>query len=77
MISLGLPDKLPEPQIITKEVIKEVPRDVVKAVVKEVPKEVVRTVTVEKINPITYAVVGVGVVLIVVAGVIATRRKRV
>ena len=37
----------------------------------------VKTVTVGTIKPISYAVVGVGIVLIVVAGVIASRRKKV
>ena len=95
----GLPDKLPEPQIITKEVVKEVPKEVVKEVVKEVPKEVIKevvkevpkeiikevpkevikevtkTVTVETISPVSYAAIGIGVVLVVVAGVLFTRRK--
>ncbi|MBI2126236.1 MAG: PQQ-binding-like beta-propeller repeat protein [Thaumarchaeota archaeon] len=59
IMAFGLPDKLPEPQIVTKEIIKEVPKEVVKEVVKEVPKEVVKTVTVETVGPITYAAVGV------------------
>ncbi len=81
LIAMGLPDKLPEPQVVTKEVVKEVvkevPKEVIKEVVKEVPKEVTKTVTVETVSPISYAVVGVGVVLIVVAGVIVSRRKKV
>ena len=68
----GLPDKLPEPQVITKEVIKEV----VKEVVKEVPKEVTKTVTVETISPISYAAIGVSIVVLVIAGVLFTRRKK-
>ncbi len=55
LMSFGLPDKLPEPQVITKEVIKEVvkevikevPKEVVKEVVKEVPKEVIKEVVKE------------------------------
>jgi LPXTG-motif cell wall-anchored protein len=35
-----------------------------------------KTVTVEAISPISYAVVGVGVVLIVIAGVMMSRRKK-
>ncbi len=97
LMSFGLPDKITQPQVITKEVIKEVPKEVVKEVVKEVPrdvikevikevpkevvkevpKEVTKTVTVETISPISYAVIGVGVVLIVVAGVMMSRRKKV
>ncbi len=44
LMAFGLPDKIPEPQVITKEVIKEVPKEVVKEVIKEVPKEVVKEV---------------------------------
>src|SRR3989304_4394523 len=69
LMTFGLPDKLPEPQVITKEVIKEVP--------KEVVKEVTKTVTVETISPVSYAAIGIGVVLVVIAGVLFTRRKKV
>ncbi|MBM3897338.1 MAG: hypothetical protein FJ358_02280 [Thaumarchaeota archaeon] len=62
----GLPDKLPEP--VVKEVIKEV--------IKEVPKEIVKEVTVETISPLTYAVMGVSVIILVIAGVLFTRRKK-
>ncbi|MBI4258375.1 MAG: PQQ-binding-like beta-propeller repeat protein [Thaumarchaeota archaeon] len=69
----GLQDKLPEPQVITKEVVKEV----VKEIIKEVPgKETTKTVTVETISPISYAAIGIGVVLVVIAGVLFTRRKK-
>ena len=47
LLAFGLPDKLPEPQIITKEVIREVPKEVVKEVIKEVPKEVIKEVVKE------------------------------
>jgi glucose dehydrogenase len=89
LIAFGLPDKLPQPQVITKEVIKEVPKEVIKEVVKEVPKEVIKevvkevpkevtkTVTVETISPLSYAAIGIGVVLVVIAGVIFSRRKKV
>ena len=108
LMVFGLPDKLPQPQTITKEVIKEVikevpkevvkevvrevPKEVVKEVIKEVPKEVIKevikevpkevikevtkTVTVETISPASYAAIGVGVVLVVVAGVMMSRRKK-
>lgn len=72
LMPYALPDKLPEPQVITKEVVKEVPKEVV----KEVPKEVTRTVTVETISPVSYAAIGVGVVLVVIAGVLFTRGKK-
>ena len=68
----GLPDKLPEPQVVTKEVIKEVPKEVI----KEVPKEVTKTVTVETISPISYAAIGIGVVMVVIGGVLFSRRKK-
>ncbi len=68
IIGFGLPDKIPEPQVVTKEIVKEV--------VKEVPKEVVTQVTVETISPISYAVLGLGVVLIIVGGVLISRRRK-
>ncbi len=105
LLAYGLPDKLPEPQVITKEVpkevvkevvkevpkevvkevIKEVPKEVIKEVVKEVPKEVIKevprevtkTVTVETISPISYAAIGVSIVVLVIAGVLFSRRKKV
>ena len=62
---------VPEPQVITKEVVKEV----IKEVQKEVPKEVTKTVTVENVGPITYAAIGVAVVMAVVAVVALMRKK--
>ncbi len=70
IIAYGLPDDLPQP--VTKEVIKEVTKEII----KEVPKEVTKTVTVETISPITYAILGVSVILVVVAGVLFSRRKK-
>ena len=43
-----------------------------KEVVKEIPKEV----TVETISPIPYAAIGIGVVLVVISGVLFSRRKK-
>ncbi len=93
LMAFGLPDKLPQPQVITKEVIKEVPKEVIKEVIKEVPgkevikevtkevikevpREVIKTVTVESISPISYAAIGIGVVLVVISGVLFSRRKK-
>jgi len=89
LIAFGLPDVLPQLQVITKEVIKEVPKEVVKEVIKEVPKEVIKevikevpgkevtqTVTVETISPISYAAIGIGVVLVVISGVLFSRKKK-
>ncbi len=76
LVAYGLPDKIPEPQVVTKEVIKEVPKEVIKEVIKEVPKEVIRTVTVETVSPFSYAAIGIGVVLVVVAGILFSRRKK-
>ena len=88
LMVFALPDKLPEPQVITKEVIKEVPKEVIKEVIKEVPKEVIkevikevpkeviRTVTIETISPLSYALVGVSVVVLVVAAVLVNRRRK-
>ncbi|MCS4538403.1 MAG: PQQ-binding-like beta-propeller repeat protein [Thaumarchaeota archaeon] len=79
LIALGLPDKIPQPEEVVREVIKEVPKEVLREVLKEVPKEVIQEVAtpVEVISPISYAVVGIGVVLIVVAGLLFSRRKKV
>ncbi len=72
----GLPDNVPQPQVITKEIIKEVIKEVPKEVIKEVPKEVIKTVTVETVSPISYAAIGISVVILVIAGVLFTRRKK-
>ncbi|MCS4538405.1 MAG: PQQ-binding-like beta-propeller repeat protein [Thaumarchaeota archaeon] len=89
LIAFGLPDVIPQPQVITKEVIKEVqvPKEVIKEVVKEVqvPKEVIKEVikevpkevTVETVSPISYAAIGIGVVLVVISGVLFSRKKKV
>jgi len=45
---------------------------VIKEVIKEVPKEV----TVETISPISYAAIGIGVVLVVISGVLFSRKKK-
>ncbi|MCS4538385.1 MAG: PQQ-binding-like beta-propeller repeat protein [Thaumarchaeota archaeon] len=71
LIAFGVPDALPQPQVVTKEVIKEVPKEVI----KEVPKEVVREVTVETVSPISYAVIGIGIVIAVIGVVLSRRRK--
>ena len=73
LVSFGLPDVIPQPQVVTKEVIKEVPKEVIKEVIKEVPKEV----TVETVSPISYAAIGIGVVLVVISGVLFSRKKKV
>ncbi len=72
LVALGLPDKPIEPVI--KEVVKEV--QVPKEVIKEVTKEVTKTVTVETVSPISYAIIGVGVVFLVIGGVLFSRRKK-
>ncbi|MBI4257813.1 MAG: PQQ-binding-like beta-propeller repeat protein, partial [Thaumarchaeota archaeon] len=72
IMAFGLPDKPIEPVI--KEVVKEV--QVPKEVIKEVTKEVTKTVTVETVSPVSYAIIGVGVVLVVIAGVMMSRRKK-
>jgi hypothetical protein len=71
----GLPDKISTPQ----EIIKELPREQLKEVLKEVPKDVLAEVapSAEGISPISYGVIGVGIVLIVISGVLFTRRKKV
>ena len=42
---------------------------------QKVPKEVIKTVTVETASPISYAAIGISVVILVIAGVLSTRRK--
>ena len=51
IMAYGLPDTIPQP----KEIIKEVPKEVI----KEVPKEVIKEVTVETVSPVSYAIVGI------------------
>jgi len=76
LVAYGLPDKLPQPEVIPKEVIKEVVKEVPKEVIKEVVKEVPKEVTVETISPISYAAIGIGVVMIVISGILFSRRKK-
>ncbi|MCS4538596.1 MAG: PQQ-binding-like beta-propeller repeat protein [Thaumarchaeota archaeon] len=67
LMVFGLPDSIPQP----KEVIKEVPKEII----KEVPKEVVKEVTVETVSPVSYAIVGIGIIIAVV-GIVMSRRKK-
>ncbi|MBM3897523.1 MAG: hypothetical protein FJ358_03235 [Thaumarchaeota archaeon] len=83
LVAFGLPDTLPQPQVVTKEVIKEVPKEVVREVIKEVPKEVIKEVIkeipkeviVETISPVSYAAIGIGIVIAVIGVVLSRRRK--
>ena len=73
---------LPEPEIV--EVIREVPGP---EIVVEVPGPIVEVpgperivevpveVEVQVISPISYVAIGLGVVLVVIAGVLFTRRR--
>jgi len=47
-----------------------------KEIIKEVPRETIKEVTVETISPISYAAIGIGVVLVVISGVLFSRRKK-
>jgi len=78
LVALGLPDKLPEPAEVAREALKEVPKEQLKEVLKDIPKEALRELapTTEVISPISYGIVGVGIVLVVIAGVIFSRRKK-
>ena len=67
IMAYGLSDKVSA----AKEVIKEVPKEVI----KEVPKEVIKEVTVETVSPISYAIVGIGIIIAVV-GIVISRRKK-
>ncbi len=81
IMAFGLPDVLPEPEIV--EVIREVevpgPERIVEVEV-EVPGperivEVPVEVEIQTISPISYVAIGVGIVLVVVAGILFTRRR--
>jgi outer membrane protein assembly factor BamB len=73
IMAYGLPDTLPEPVIVEVEVERIVEVEVVKEV--EVIKEVEVTVTEEVISPISYVAIGLGVILVVVAGVLYSRTR--
>jgi len=83
IMAYGLPDTIPAPKEIIKEVPKEVIKEVVKEVIKEVPKEVIKEVpkevikevTVETVSPVSYAIVGIGIIIAVVGIVLSRRRK--
>ena len=84
LLAYGLPDKMPEPEIVEVERVVPGPERVVEVEVErivevekvvEVPVEVVRDV--EVISPISYIVIGVGVILVVVAGILFTRKRNI
>ena len=78
--AFGLADNIPQPEII--EVVKEVPVEVEKVVeverIVEVEKEVevIQEVEVETISPISYVAIGLGVILVVIAGVLYQRASK-
>jgi len=78
ILAYGIPDKPPQPATITKETIKSAPKEVLKEAIEELPKDVLSEVapTQETISPISYGIIGVGIVLIVISGVLFTRRKK-
>ena len=71
----GLPDVIPEPEVIIEEVEVEVEKIV--EVEKEVEVTVIEEVTVETISPISYVIIGLGIVAIIIAGVLYQRTRRV
>jgi hypothetical protein len=89
LLAYGLPDKLPEPQVITKEVIKEVIKEVPKEIIKEVPKEIVKEVPkevikevpkevvrqVESFGTVTLMVVSAAGIVGLLVGTVLARRK--
>ena len=77
IMAYGLPDVLPEPEIEIREVIVEVPGPevIVEVPGPEVIVEVPLEVQVQVISPISYVAIGVGVVLVVVAGILFSRRR--
>jgi len=68
----GLPDVIPEPEVIIEQVEVEVEVEVEKIV--EVEKEV--EVTVETISPVSYVIIGLGLVAIIVAGILYQRTRQ-
>ena len=70
----GLPDVIPEPEVIIEQVEVEVEKIV--EVEKEVEVTVVEEVTVETISPVSYVIIGLGIVAIIVAGVLYQRTKQ-
>jgi len=76
----GLPDIMPEPEIIIERVevekIVEVEKEVEVERIVEVEKEVPVEVEVERISPLSYVIIGLGVILIVVSGVLYQRNKQ-
>lgn len=77
IMAYGLPDQLPVPEVVevVREVQVPVEVEVPVEVIREVPVEVIQEVEVQVISPISYVAIGVGVVLVVVAGILFTRRK--
>ena len=77
-MAFGLPDKIPQPADVAREALKEVPKEQLKDVLKDVPKEALSQAapTAETISPISYGIVGVGIVLIVISGILFSRRKK-
>jgi hypothetical protein len=78
LIAYGLPDKVPQPADIAREALKEVPKEQLKEVLQDIPKEALPQVapSAETISPISYGIVGVGIVLIVISGILFSRRKK-
>ena len=82
IVAYGLPDVIPEPEVIIerveveKQVIVEIEKQVVveKEVPVEIEVEVIREVEIETISPVSYIAIGFGVVLVVIAGVLYTRK---
>ena len=82
IVAYGLPDVIPEPEVIIerveieKQVVVEIEKQVVveKEVPVEIEVEVIREVEIETISPVSYIAIGFGVVLVVIAGVLYTRK---
>ncbi|MBI2126794.1 MAG: PQQ-binding-like beta-propeller repeat protein, partial [Thaumarchaeota archaeon] len=62
LMVFGLPDAIPEEQQITKDMIKQAPREVV----EEAARELGIVQSAETVSPISYVAVGIGVMLIVI-----------
>ena len=72
----GLPDVIPEPEIVEVEVIKQVEVEVIKEVQIETVVEKEVEVIVETISPISYVIIGLGIVAIIISGVLYQRTRR-
>ena len=78
LLAYGLPDPLPEPEVIEVERVVEVPVEII--LIREVPVEVEvlvpgETVLVDRVGPLSLALIGSAALLGLFIGVLLTRRR--